>query len=275
MGCITWLASYPKSGNTWLRAFLTSYLSADGGPPDINNLIGPIASSRRIFDDFSGVEASDLTAREVLRHRAQVCRLLAAETPQRLFLKIHDASSYGGYELIPKDVPSVVIYIVRNPLDLVVSLANHLEQPISDAVDQVCKGLVLAAQGHKLKAQLEQVVLSWGAHVRSWLDDTGLRVECVRYEDMIADPVGSFARILAAIDQVVEESRLARAIDHSAFGKLQTQERKYGFSERSAERTAFFRSGRIDQWRAVLTNDQVERIVSANHDEMKRFSYLP
>ena len=44
---IVWLASYPKSGNTWTRAFLTAYLGDEDQAVDINDLEGgPIASSR-------------------------------------------------------------------------------------------------------------------------------------------------------------------------------------------------------------------------------------
>lgn len=274
-GRIIWLASFPKSGNTWVRVFLTSYLSGGDEPASINNLVGPIASSRRIFDDLAGIEASDLTASEIARHRADVYRMLASEATQNLFLKVHDAASVDGYPIVPKDDASVAIYIVRNPLDVVVSLANHLEQPIEVAVDHVCNGLILAGEGRKLKPQLEQVVLSWGEHVRAWLDDPDRRVECVRYEDLITDAAGSFSGILRAIGEVIDEPRLARAIGYSSFGNLQVQEQEHGFSERSSTRTPFFRSGRVNQWRDLLSNRQVERIVAANRDEMKRFSYLP
>ncbi|MEJ2083836.1 MAG: sulfotransferase, partial [Acidobacteriota bacterium] len=35
---IVWLASYPKSGNTWLRAFLMNFLDPGKRPVDINQL---------------------------------------------------------------------------------------------------------------------------------------------------------------------------------------------------------------------------------------------
>ncbi len=73
---IVWLASYPKSGNTWMRAFLSNYLADGDKPVDINSLDtgGPIASARTIFDEAVGVEASDLTQDEIERYRPRVYR---------------------------------------------------------------------------------------------------------------------------------------------------------------------------------------------------------
>jgi hypothetical protein len=89
---IVWLASYPKSGNTWLRVLLTNYLRAAGEPADINNLLGaPGASSRECFDQWTGVEGSALDANVVDRLRPQVYRCMARDADDTLFMKVHDA----------------------------------------------------------------------------------------------------------------------------------------------------------------------------------------
>ncbi|HJX72016.1 MAG TPA: hypothetical protein VJ346_08695, partial [Bacteroidales bacterium] len=63
---IVWLASYPKSGNTWFRIFLTNLLNHTNEPVDINNLYpSTIASSRSLFDEATGLESSDLTLDEI------------------------------------------------------------------------------------------------------------------------------------------------------------------------------------------------------------------
>ncbi|NOZ51459.1 MAG: sulfotransferase domain-containing protein, partial [Chloroflexi bacterium] len=83
MNGIIWLASYPKSGNTWMRVFLTNYLRDSDEPAEINNLDGgPIASARDIFDRVIGVESSDLTAEEIDRFRPAVYEQVAAESDE-------------------------------------------------------------------------------------------------------------------------------------------------------------------------------------------------
>jgi len=96
-GGIIWLASYPKSGNTRLRIFLTN-LRRDGEEPvNINELDeGPIASGRALFEEATGIEASYLTAEEIDRLRPEVCERLAAGAKEVLFLTVHDAYTYGA-----------------------------------------------------------------------------------------------------------------------------------------------------------------------------------
>ena len=77
---IVWLASYPKSGNTWLRAVLTNYLRDDGEPASINALAGgSVACDRETFSEIVGLDSSDLTPDEILRHRPLFHELLARE----------------------------------------------------------------------------------------------------------------------------------------------------------------------------------------------------
>ena len=118
MGGIIWLASYPKSGNTWLRAVLSNYRDDGEEPADINELGGgPIASARSPFDDAVGVEASDLTEAEIERYRPRIYRQMAESSQETLFLKVHDAYAYtaDGLPLMPKEATAGVIYIVRDP----------------------------------------------------------------------------------------------------------------------------------------------------------------
>lgn len=274
MGRIVWLASYPKSGNTWVRAVLTNYLIDGAAPASINDLVGRIASDRRLFDDLTGVEASDLTAAETASYRAEAYRLLAQEHDGLLYLKIHDAPASGSVRLIPDDVTAAAIYIARNPLDVAVSLASHLDCPIDEAVARICDGLTLAEPRGALRMQIEQRVLSWGAHVRSWLDDQTFPVHCVRYEDMVEHPHDAFRGIVEATGQPVDEQRLSRAIDRSTFRSLQTQEESSGFAERLSARSRFFRSGRSGQWQEALQPAQVRRVVGTHSAEMQRFGYV-
>ena len=128
MNGIIWLASYPKSGNTWFRVFLTNLRGEEGGPANINKLhSAPIASARGIFDDEAGVEASDLTPDEIDRLRPEIYTHLAKQAEETLFMKVHDActSNDKNLPLFPEEATAGAIYIIRNPLDVVVSFADH------------------------------------------------------------------------------------------------------------------------------------------------------
>ena len=93
---IVWLASYPKSGNTWLRAVLTNYLRDGDASASINELIGGWMLGRGLFDETVGLPSSDLTPGEVLRLRPLFYELVAPELPHPWFVKVHDACLRTG-----------------------------------------------------------------------------------------------------------------------------------------------------------------------------------
>jgi hypothetical protein len=130
---VVWLASYPKSGNTWLRAFLTSFHRDDGRAIDINSLqFGTRLNDRACFDDALGLESSDMTDQEIDEYRPTVCRYLANQSAGTLYIKTHDAYTLiaAGEPLIPSDVTQGAIYVTRDPLDIAVSFAHHLNENI-------------------------------------------------------------------------------------------------------------------------------------------------
>ena len=284
---LIWLASYPKSGNTWTRVFLTNYLGRDeAGPADINHLDGgPIASDRVLFDEVIGVEAACLLPEEVRRLRPRVYCWMAREAARArkpLFVKVHDAWQRlpSGEGLFPAEATRAVIYIARNPLDVAVSLAHHNGQPVARTAARLCDpATVIGETAGDADAdagrQLPQFLGSWSDHARSWLDDSGLPVHRMRYEDMLADPAAAFGAMLAFAGVEVDPERLARAVQAAAFERLQEQERERGFRERRQTATAaFFRQGRAGGWREALSPELAAQIVQANRGMMRRLGYV-
>lgn len=277
MSAIVWLASYPKSGNTWMRVFLTNYLRNADTPADINALDGgPIASARSMFEELVGVEASDLTPAQIETFRPMVYRLMAAEAERPLFLKVHDAFTRtpNGEPLFPADATQGVIYILRHPCDVAISYAHHnsqtLDQAIADLNDATTS---LASHENTLSIQLQQKLLTWSGHVRSWLE-SGLNVHMMRYEDMSAQPVETFGAAVRFLRLEDDAARLQRAIEFSRFEALQAQEAKTNFQERAPHAPNFFRQGKAGAWRETLSAEQVAAIVHAHADVMRRFGYL-
>ena len=294
---IVWLASYPKSGNTWLRAVLTNYLRDDGEPASINALAGePVVSDRETFSEIVGLDSSDMTPDEILRHRPLFHELLAGELARRraspaqsteapsrerapAFVKVHDAYIHAGDSapLFPKVATSAVVYLVRNPLDVAVSYAHHRQKPIDDTVRQMNNPAAVEGKvAGGIHVQLPQLLTTWSGHVVSWLDQEELPVHVVRYEDLLADPMAGFGAIVrfAGFRRDEPSARLARAIDHAAFSRLRAQEEDSGFSEKQPTAPSFFRAGVVGSWRTALTSRQVQALVDAHGTVMARFGYL-
>src|SRR5262249_38351216 len=266
-----WLASYPKSGNTWIRALLANYRREKEGAADINQLGAPVASRRHEFDEIAGVEASDLTFAEIDALRPEVYRYLAAHNRDPLFQKIHDAYSPA---LVPPDATRCAIYIIRNPLDVAVSFADHLGASLEQTTAWMAdKSFCLGAGRLILPNQLRQRLSSWSGHVLSWVDQQDFPIHVIRYEDLSERPCEAFDRALEFIGLERDLERLSRAVENSSFDKLQEQEKTVGFTERPAVSEVFFRKGKVGGWQEALPPELVERVTKDHAEVMQRFRY--
>ncbi|MEB3288720.1 MAG: sulfotransferase domain-containing protein [Leptolyngbya sp.] len=278
MGKIYWLASYPKSGNTWMRILLANYLRKADHPAEINSLDQvPIASARAMFDSALGIETSDLTQDEIDRYRPLVYEHLSHQAKEPLFLKVHDAFTYTpyGYPLLSKTATAGVLYLVRNPLDVAVSFAHHTAQSVEVMVARMGNAnFCLAKNPEGLHEQLQQRLLTWSGHVRSWLDEPDLRVNVVRYEDLQADTVGQLAEVVRFCGLEEDPDRMAQAVEFSRFDRVQQQENERGFREKAPLAGAFFRRGRVGSWRDALSPALVDQLIADHRPVMTRLGYL-
>lgn len=286
-----WLASYPKSGNTWFR-MLVANLSATDKPVDINDLPqrGGIASARGPFDYLLLIDSGLLTHDEIDCLRPRVYEELARgaaddeynepnAAPQVRFVKTHDA-----YTLTPKGEPLLAglrgaegaIVIVRDPRDVAPSLANHMHTGIDEAIAVMNdKNAAFCGKMDRQPNQLRQQLPSWSGHIATWLDQTDIPVHLIRYEDMQADTAGTLRRALAFAGQPASDEDIQRAVQFSDFAELKSQEAAKGFREApNRERVQlFFRRGEADAWRDELTAAQVARIEAEHAPMMHRLGY--
>jgi len=275
---IIWLASYPKSGNTWFRVFLTNLLCGGDTPADINNLDrSPIASSRSIFDNELGYEASDLTADEIDRLRPELYSHLAENADEQLYMKIHDAYTHleDNRPLIPLEATHCALYFIRNPLDVAVSFAHHSGWNCATSLINMANNtFAFCSNPGQLHNQLRQKLLSWSSHVLSWVDQAPFSVCVIRYEDMKLRPLETFSKAVrfAGLDHTDEQ--IQKAIDFSAFDVVRQQEESKGFKARSPESSRFFRKGQFGSWREELSEEQAIKIVRDHGEVMRRFGYL-
>lgn len=275
---LVWLASYPKSGNTWVRLFLTAYSHPEQEHLDINAVdVSLHAGDRDLFDRVIGLEASELTPAEIDRYRPDVYRQLAVEAEEPLFIKVHDRwrRNADGVSIFPPETTVATIYIVRDPRGVAPSYANHYNLSIDAAIAQMADAdNAIAASVNRLRSQLHQPVGSWSQHVTSWLDQPELPVHLVRYEDLHGAPEATFAGILQTAGLPMDAERLTAALARSRFDRLQAQEAEAGFKERPLGVPRFFRRGQADSWREELTLAQIERVVADHGPVMARLGYL-
>jgi hypothetical protein len=275
MGQLVWLASYPKSGSTWLRAFLHNYIRDTAAPHDINGLMDLTAgeSGAALYRRHDPRPASQYSVDEVQRMRPLVHRDLTEGHPSLVFVKTHNASLVvGGVPTVTPEVTAGAIYVLRDPRDVAISYSQHLGRSLDETIAFMADPE--AATGGTDQKVYERLA-TWSIHVHFWTRNPDPRLHVMRYEDMLAAPAAAFGGLLRFLGQEPPPDRLARAIRFSSFAELAAQERARGFQERPAEATApFFRAGRAGQWREVLSQAQRSRIERDHEAVMRRFGYL-
>lgn len=276
---IVWIASYPKSGNTWTRAFLHNLLrivTGDrNGAQNINemNEYSTWDISAEIYRKYLDKDPREADRAEIAKLRPRVQEQIAEQTDGLSFVKTHNALVLDrGFPTINSAVTSGAIYIVRNPLDVAISYAHHMGRSIDHAIEFMAKPGLETSVTEK---SVYEVYGSWSEHVMSWTRKPNRAVHVMRYEDMIADPTATFGKLARHLLMVPTAAQLAEAIDLSSFERLQKQEAEEGFKERPQVSKQFFREGKTGQWKDALTRRQVRRLVKTHREQMARFGYLP
>jgi hypothetical protein len=276
MGNLFWIASYPKSGNTWVRAFIENYLQNRDRPVDINTLFRVSRAEARaeLYAPYiQGGDTTTLSIEEICAMRPLVHADMARRARGTIFVKTHNfQGEVGGYPLHSPAVTSGAVYIVRNPLDVVLSLANYFGYTTDEAIDYMAEESIATPNERE---NVPQIITSWSYHVQSWTQDSGGAVLTLRYEDMLDDPVRTFRKLVSFLGLRRDPARLKKAIRFSSFQQLSLQESRRGFVEKHENAGSFFRQGRKNQWRDQLTDQQVCEIVDRHREQMARFNYLP
>ncbi|MEJ0097390.1 MAG: sulfotransferase domain-containing protein [Bauldia sp.] len=275
---IVWLASYPKSGNTWLRVFLYQLMRLQGGHPREENELDKLdrasgyeAKLFGLFEQFLGKPLAQATPLEVMSVRALVQSTIAERMPAVALVKTHNLfGDLRGMPTINTAVTAGGIYIVRDPRDVAPSLAKH----IGSSIDQAIAVMNTPAFATSNEAETAfEMWGSWSQHVESWAGAPDPALLVVRYEDLMGKPTETFTAIVRHLGQDASPARILEAIELSSFDKLKRQEEETGFRERSPRTDRFFVSGKAGAWREKLTPAQADAIAAPNRAMMAKFGY--
>ena len=197
MGKILWLASYPRSGNTWLRVLLHNYLRNPAEPYDINRLQEHtvIESAARWYQMLDPRPCDTLTKEEVAAMRPKVQEMIARSSADTVMVKTHNALvADRGTPMISEEHTAGAIYVLRNPLDVAVSYGVHFGLSLDDAV------AAMNRPHNQSKANQPAFVYefhgSWSENVESWTARDSKGIHVVRYEDLQTDPTTAFGGII-------------------------------------------------------------------------------
>ncbi len=277
---IVWIASYPKSGNTWMRVYLYHLMRLMNGLPRSDNDLHALDKASTyearlvgLFEEMLGKKLADASRYDVALIRPQVHAAIVQRTGSVSLIKTHAAlGQLGNLPTHNLAVSAGTIYIVRDPRDVAISLAAHN----GSTVDAAITDMATPSYGTQNSEHAAfEVWGSWSENALSWTDKPHEAVLVVRYEDMHAAPTPTFTGVAHHLRQKPTPEQIAEAIALSTFKELRDAEIAAGdFRERSERADRFFREGRAGEWRDKLTSEQVKRIEDKHHDMMAKFGYL-
>ena len=277
---IVWIASYPKSGNTWVRVFLHHLIRQAAGRPIEDHDIDELSRTSRseagrtdLFERFLGKPVAEANPLEVAAARPKVQQAMMEEGSGLVFAKTHSfLGRVFGHPMINRSASAGGVYVVRNPLDVAISLASFMDVSIDRSIRSMASPLNASIGTEK---SAPEIWGSWSENVASWTTDPPPVIHVVRYEDLLANPRERFVEIVEHMRLDATPEQIDEAVALSSFDRLRAEEETGGFAERPEVAGRFFRVGRAGQWREQLSAEQVEQIVADHGEQMRRFGYLP
>lgn len=264
-----WLASYPKSGNTWVRLLLSTLET--NASPNLNRLAG--ATTHDKLDQALGISLGDLSPSETAAALRLSWALAQTKSDKFVRRKTHRAwvEDVDGYPVPWQPEPARAILVVRDPRAVVASLSHHMGFTLAESVAFMGRD---HPRAERLDAHGEERYLSWSHHTLSWLDGCALPRLVVHYEDLISDAERELDRMATFLGFPASREQIAWAVSQCNFETLASREIFEGFRESPTRGKVFFRKGQVDAWKKELPSELAQQIVEDHGPVMGRLGYL-
>ena len=281
---IFWIASYPKSGNTWLRALLSSYFYSEDGMFNQNLLKRIDQFPQKIhFSDFN-YDPKILTDTSRFWIKAQNKINLNNKLN---FLKTHNIlGSINNNNFTNKKNTIGAIYIVRDPRNILTSLQNHYELSKDDALKFMLSEKKYIHDYHTKNDFSDfQFISSWEKNYKSWINQKNFSVKLIRYEDLSLRTLDIFIEIIEFIQKTTQEkkklnhSKAQNCVESTNFENMKNMEKKSGFiesvlSKNDTNKIPFFHLGPKNDWKSTFDKNFQKKLNSIFENNLKELSYL-
>ncbi len=280
---IIWIASYPKSGNTWVRSLLGSYLYSDNGIFNFDLLKKIQQFPNKQYFKFFLKEFTDI--KKVSDHWIAAQDRINLFNNDITFLKTHSALCiFENNYFTNKNNTKAAIYIVRDPRNLITSLSHHYSLNIDQAFDfmEDKKQMLLTNKYGLDDFGITTVLGNWSEHYKSWQNLKFAPILVIKYEDLIKDTKNTFISILnflsTLMDIKIDEKKIINTVDSCSFEKLAEKEKTEGFfesvpSKGNLKKLNFFYLGKKNDWKKLLDTKIEEKIRFKFNKEMKELGY--
>ncbi len=281
---ILWLASYPKSGNTWIRCLLSSYYYTKKGNFEFSllNNISQFPTEKNFYEYKDKIKKPFDTAKYWLIEQEKINK-----NNKLTFLKTHCAyATINEFNFTNSRNSIGAIYIIRDPRNLINSLKNHFQLSYEEAYEFLIKKRNSLSTIKENKNSLNfQPLGSWDFHVNSWTNNKDFPVIKIRYEDLINSTFETFKKIIYFINKISKSNmgfnreKAINCIKNTKFEKLKKMEEKQGFeeariNEKTGEKVKFFYLGKENKYNEILNKKLIDKINDTFKNQLISNNYM-
>ena len=278
---IIWLASYPKSGNTWIRSLLSAYLYSDDGIFNFDLLKKIQQFPSKTHFDFFLKDFKDI--KKVSTYWIAAQERINLFNDGAIFLKTHNGlCKLENNFFTNKNNTKAAIYVVRDPRNVITSLSHHYDMSLEESFNFLTDkniGLI----NRKIDSSVVTTIGDWSNNYKSWKNLKFSPLLIVKYEDLIIDVKKTFLSILNFLkdfmDIKIDENRILKTIESCSFDRLAKNEEIKGFKEsvysaKKDKKLKFFYLGKKNNWKNLLNPEMEKKIRRVFEEEMKELEYI-
>lgn len=277
---IVFISSYPKSGNTWVRILISAIINENKGIfkfKDLENV--KLFSQFVYFSHFENIKFQpngNLDFDFVVNNWMNAQKRINKNSNKARFFKTHSIRGIiNGNFFTNEEVCLGFIYIIRDPRDIAISLSKHMGITIDNAIEIILFNNKFVTTAFKVN----EPVCTWQNHLESWINFENVPRLIIKYEDIlegrkkILNQIINFLKNQLNLEIDVKKEVARNILKSTSFSILQKLEKDKGFKEASIN-SNFFRKGKSNQWKKILTNSQIRLIEKELYKPMKELKYL-
>ena len=277
---IIWIASYPKSGNTYIRSFLASYFFSENGKFNFDQLLKLHQFPSMKFSK-NRIESEEEASKYWIFNQKTFF-----DNDELNLVKTHNCLlKFRGNNFTSKDQTLGAIYIVRDPRNLITSFTHHYSFSYEDALKfMMYDKAALVEKSADNDYSNFTYLNSWSNHYKSWRDNDQFKTLFIKFEDLEDNKDKIFREIVKFINELnknskeVDEKKFINSINSTTFVNMKNKERNEGFEEsviskKTGKKLNFFNLGFNNRWQKILSNDIKQKMNLNFKNELKELGY--